>query len=172
MGVEFKINGKKTANINELFKDVEKYSEKLNKRIIMAVRAACWNVVKRARELPSPSEELRHIPHQPNYIDFSGHLRQSIGFVIYDKGVKVAENFEQGNDGIGAAQGLAVCDNVAAQFPNSIVAVVVAGMEYAAAVESKGYFVLSEPASHLADELKTYLSQIKLTPNSENSLSE
>lgn len=160
MPITFKINGKKNANIDELFKVVSEASEKLNRRIIMAVQAACLKVVERARNLPSPSEELRGKPHQPNYIDNTANLRQSIGFAIYDKGVKVAYNFTQ--QGEGATQGLAVCDEAAARFPDKIVAIVVAGMNYAAAVESKGYFVLTEPASHLGDELMAYLREIKI----------
>ncbi len=160
MPVTFKINGKPNANIDELFKGITEVSERLNKRIIMAVQAACLNIVTMARNLPSPPETLRHTPHQPNYIDMTGNLRQSIGFAIYDKGVKVFSNFLTQGDG--ATKGLAICDQTAVNFPNEIVAVIVAGMEYAALVESKGYFVLSEPVSHLSEELKKYLSQIKI----------
>lgn len=160
MPIKFKINGKENANIDELFKGISDISARLNRRIIMAVQAACLKVVERARNLPSPDETLRGKPHQPNYIDNTANLRQSIGFAIYDQGVKVAYNFTQ--QGEGSAQGLAVCDETAARFPDKIVAIVVAGMNYAAAVESKGYFVLTEPASHLGEELMAYLREIKI----------
>lgn len=159
MPVEIKINGKKAHNINELFKNAETISERINNRIIMAVQAACLRIVTRARTLPSPPETLRHTPHQPNYIDDTGVLRQSIGFAIYNKGVKVVSDFQQGE---GGSKAVAVADTAAARFPNEICAIIVAGADYAALVESKGYFVLSEPVSHLNDELLQYLRQIKI----------
>ncbi|MBQ3690147.1 MAG: hypothetical protein II937_09880 [Bacteroidales bacterium] len=173
MPIKFKINGKENANIDELFKDISQVSEKLNRRIIMAVQAACLKVVERARNLPSPPATMRYKtittedgktkkvynPHQPNYIDDSEVLRNSIGFAIYDKGVKVAANFESKP---GSELGIAVADETAARFPNSFVAIIVAGANYAAAVESKGYFVLTEPASHLGEELMAYLREIKI----------
>lgn len=159
MPVGFKINGNPATNINEIFKDLESAAEKTRQRIIMAVRIACLQVVKMARELPSPPETERSHPHQPHYIDKTGILRASIGFVIYDRGARVFENFEKGGEG--AQKGLVAANSMAAKFPDKIVACIVAGAEYAAAVESKGYFVLSDPASHLGEILQTYLKQIK-----------
>lgn len=159
MPVKFKINGKEAANIDEIFKNVKTVSERLNRRIIQAVQAACLNVVTRARNLPSPTSELRGKPHQPNYIDNTAVLRGSIGFAIYDKGVKVAANFESKP---GSELGIAVADEAALRFPDNFVAIIVAGANYAAAVESKGYFVLTEPTSYLGEELMSYLSRIKI----------
>lgn len=160
MPVKIKINGKANANINDLFKDIENVADKTRNRIIMAVRLACYEVIKAARNLYCPPETERHKPHAPNYIDDTGVLRASLGFVIYERGLRVYENFEAGGEG--AQKGLAAAQDLANRFPDKIVAVVVAGAEYAAALESRGYFVLSEPASHLGEYLQTYLSKIKL----------
>lgn len=161
MGVKFTINGKETADINAMFKDIDAAAGRIKSRIIMAVRLACLATVRRARELPSPPETMRGKPHQPNYIDQTGVLRASIGFAIYDQGQRVMENFEKGGEG--AAQGIKTAEDVSKKFPDKIVAIVVAGADYAAAVESHGYFVLSEPASHLGEILQSYLRQIKPT---------
>ena len=172
MPIEVKINGKPKADINDLFKDVEKFSESLNSDIIDAVTLACLQVVTEARNLPSPPETAKwrivpgkkegtskkvYNPHQPYYIDDSSILRHSIGFAIYDKGVKVMQNFEQQP---GAELGVAVADEAAQKFPNQIVAIIVAGANYAAAVESKGYFVLTQPTMKLPEILQGYLRQI------------
>lgn len=157
MGVQIKINGKTKTDINELFKGVSDYSEKLNRRIINALELACRAVVTKARELPSPPETMRGTPHQPHYIDDTEVLRNSIGFVIYDKGVKVHQNFTQKQ---GSEQGLAVADEAAAKFPNQLVAIIVAGANYAAAVESKGYFVLTQPTMELPTILQQYLQEV------------
>lgn len=161
MGVTFTINGKRTDDINAMFRDIDAAAGRIKSRILMAVRLACLATVRRARELPSPPETMRGKPHQPNYIDQTGILRASIGFAIYDQGQRVMENFETGGEG--AAQGIKTAEDIAKRFPDKIVAIVVAGADYAAAVESRGYFVLSEPASHLGEIMQTYLSQIRLT---------
>ena len=159
MPIRLKYNGKPFADIDAAFEGVETAAANLEKRIIMATQAACLNIVTMARNLPSPGGELRKAPHQPHYIDDTGVLRASIGFSIYDRGRQVVKNFG-GGDGEGLA--LAACNEVAAKFPNTIVAVIVAGADYAAAVESKGYFVLSEPVSHLSEQLRLYYKNIKI----------
>lgn len=159
MPVSIKMNGKVVADVNAAFEGIEAAAAKIEKRIIQATQAACLNIVTMARNLPSPGGELRRQPHQPNYIDDTGVLRESIGFSIYNQGQQVVKNFG-GGEGEGLA--LAACNQVAAKFPNTIVAVIVAGAEYAAAVESKGYFVLTEPVSHLSEQLRLYYKQIKI----------
>lgn len=159
MPVSIKMNGKVVADVNAAFEGIEAAAAKIEKRIIQATQAACLNIVTMARNLPSPGGDRRKTPHQPNYIDDTGVLRESIGFSIYNQGQQVVKNFG-GGEGEGLA--LAACNQVAAKFPNTIVAVIVAGAEYAAAVESKGYFVLSEPVSHLSEQLRLYYKQIKI----------
>ena len=162
------MNGKAVADVNAAFEGIEAAAAKIEKRIIQATQAACLNIVTMARNLPSPGKQAKwrtvdgkkiYNPHQPNYIDDTGVLRESIGFSIYNQGQQVVKNFG-GGEGEGLA--LAACNQVAAKFPNTIVAVIVAGAEYAAAVESKGYFVLSEPVSHLSEQLRLYYKQIKI----------
>jgi len=55
-------------------------------------------------------------------------------------------------------KGAQLIDELAAQYPKGMILVVVAGMEYAAAVESKGYDVISG-ASFVAQDLMTYMKK-------------
>lgn len=149
-------------DIDKLFEGVYEKVEYIQDEVIEAIQGACLQTVVNARNLPSLSAEFRNIPHQPNYIDDSGLLRGSIGFVIYEHGKKVVDNFEARNGekgSEGAALGKKVAEQAAAQYPNDIVAVIVAGADYALYVESKGYDVISGSCNELNGLLKQYLAQ-------------
>ena len=94
--------------------------------------------VNHARNLPSPNaadyNDLPKIPpHQPNYIDWTGNLRSSIGYVVSVDGEIVDESrFEPIKGGAeGAAQGRAYAESLVSQYPKGICLIVVAGMRYA-----------------------------------------
>lgn len=94
------------------------------------------------------------------YKDRTHLLRSSIGFVIYNHGKKVAESFgstggEKGSEGV--EKGKRMAEEAAAQYPNDIVAVIVAAADYALYVESKGYDVISGPCSELNAILSKYI---------------
>lgn len=126
-------------DIDKLFEGVYAKVEDIQDAVIQAIIAACTQTVANARGLNT-------------YKDKTTLLRSSIGFVIYDHGKKVAENFEARNGergSEGAAIGKSVAEQAAASWPNCIVAVVVAGADYALYVESKGYDVISGPCNEL-----------------------
>lgn len=81
------------------------------------------------------------------YTDRTGNLRSSIGYVILmdgkpqDKDVKGSGSGSDGKTGVLASEEF--IDWASQEFRSGLVLVVFAGMEYAAAVESKGYDVLS-----------------------------
>lgn len=136
-------------DIDKLFAGVYAKVEDIQEAVIEAIKAACLQTVKNARGLNT-------------YKDRSGLLRSSIGFVIYDHGNKVLDNFEATNGekgSEGAALGRSVAEQAAASWPDCIVAVVVAGADYALYVESKGYDVISGPCNELNGLLKQYLAQ-------------
>lgn len=136
-------------DIDKLFEGVYAKVEDIQDAVIEAIKAACLDTVRNARGLNT-------------YKDRSGLLRSSIGFVIYDHGKKVTDNFEARNGekgSEGAALGKKVAEQAAASWPNCIVAVVVAGADYAIYVESKGYDVISGPCNELNGLLKQYLAQ-------------
>lgn len=133
-------------NIDKLFEGVYAKVEVIQKSVLGAIEKACINTVEKARSLNT-------------YSDRTGVLRSSIGYVIYDHGEKVAENFElkngpEGSGEEGEATGKAMALQVAESWPNCIVAVIVAGADYALYVESKGLDVLTGPCNELEDLLK------------------
>ena len=136
-------------DIDKLFEGVYAKVEDIQDAVIEAIKDACLQTVANARRLYT-------------YKDKTTLLRSSIGFVIYDHGTKVADNFEARNGekgSEGAALGRKVAEQAAASWPNSIVAVVVAGADYALYVESKGYDVISGPCNELNGLLKQHLAQ-------------
>lgn len=73
-----------------------------------------------------------------SYTDRSGNLRSSIGYVIVRNGqILTSSGFKQIREGVeGVADGQKFAKELASKFTKGIALIVVAGMEYAAAVES------------------------------------
>lgn len=112
--------------------------------------------IERARDLKPPV----------SFMDQTGNLRSSIGYMVFKDGVAVHESFElvkEGQEGIKAAQKL--CREIGSRRKKGIMLVVVAGMNYAIYVEAKGLDVLTS-AEHLAEKelpkmIKDLVSNIK-----------
>jgi len=120
----------------------------------------CFEIVRKAKEYGTGSPSMAGKPHQPNYIEWTHYLKASIGFVVYNDGEKIAEHFDTGASGKGSAganKGQELADRVASEYPTGFVAVIVAGAEYAAYVESKGYDVITGATNEASDLLKKYL---------------
>jgi hypothetical protein len=148
------------GNLDDIFGNIyKKIEEQITPSIIEALEAVCIDVVNEARSLPSPPATMRGTPHQPNYIDDTENLRSSIGYVIYNNGQRISQNFEGKSDGVN--KGIQVADTAAQSWGTGIVAVIVAGEDYAGYVESKGYDVLSGPASNIRPLLEDKLSRLK-----------
>lgn len=120
------------------------------------------NVLKYAGETAVLYARMRD-----TYTDRTGNLRSSIGYVIYKNGQLAAQSsFEQGYSNVqsgdisynGGEIGFALAQKVAQQETAPFVLVVVAGMNYAAAVERRGYDVI-EGASIEASEVAKRLVQ-------------
>jgi hypothetical protein len=86
------------------------------------------------------------------FTDRTGNLRSSIGYVILKDGKQIFSDFQRfpkakgvkkpaGKSGVTAAK--EVINEAKANFSTGIVLIGVAGMDYAAAVESKGYDVIT-----------------------------
>ncbi len=122
--------------------------ERIEKAIILRLKRAGENFVKNARD-------------NGTYNDRTGNLRSSIGYVVLKNGVQQSQNFRQvgkGKDGPPTARN--VIDEVKGKFQQGYVLICVAGMDYAAAVESKGRDVITA-SSHLAEaELKEAIGQL------------
>jgi hypothetical protein len=105
------------------------------------------------------------------YHDQTGNLTSSIGYAIIIDGDIVRtgggkSTFIKGDGNptkiasteMGRFNAMNVLDDIAAQYPTGMILVVVAGMEYAAAVESKGYDVITG-SSREAEKLRDYIKK-------------
>lgn len=132
MGIEPKFD------IDEIFKRV---NEKVN-AIVLGVQEA---MIKTCLEITTNAKQLN------TYEDQTNNLRSSIGYIIYNKGEKIAEHFTQSGAGTkesgtkGVSSGRKAAESAANDFPEDLVGVIVAGEDYALYVESKGYDVISGP---------------------------
>lgn len=83
------------------------------------------------------------------YKDRTNNLRSSIGYMIFKDGEFLSSNFsaqgtgEGGNGTAGVIDGKEIANKVGSEFSEGFVCVLVAGMDYAIYVESKGYDVLT-----------------------------
>lgn len=91
-----------------------------------------------------------------SYTDRTGNLRSSVGYAVISDGQVKNESHEGTTEG--TAQSGALIQELAREYDRGMVLVVVAGMEYAAAVESKGYDVITN-SSYKGDELLKYMKQ-------------
>lgn len=134
-------------------KVVRERMKKIVDAIVYSLNAVGENFVKNARE-------------NADFQDRTGNLRSSIGYIITRDGVIVEENFEKSGKGtedgsVGIARARKVSSEIAEKFPKGYALIVVAGMEYAAAVESNGYDVLTASSLIAQEELKRSIKLIK-----------
>jgi hypothetical protein len=98
------------------------------------------------------------------YRDRTGNLRSSIGYVIVLDGKLVDQNFKpsaQGTDkNTGTAKAIEFAEELAGQYPSGLILIGVAGMEYAAYVEAKGYDVITGSAP-TSEDFKSLFSEIQ-----------
>ena len=99
-----------------------------------------------------------------SYLDQTGNLRSSVGYVIsVDGNVVNSSDFDTVKNGEnGAKEGYEYACSLASQFPQGICLIVVAGMNYAAYVSATGRDVL-DSAELLAEQLvPKMLSKLKI----------
>jgi hypothetical protein len=107
---------------------------------------------------------VRNARENGQYNDITGNLRNSIGYLILKDGVQMYEGFKRSakvtKSQAGVIQGRELARQVAAKYPRGYALIVVAGMEYAAAVESRGKDVLTGSSQIARNDLKTALQAI------------
>lgn len=129
-------------DIDKLFADVGKKVNIFVQGVVEAIEKTCLEITTAAKQLDT-------------YQDQTNVLRSSIGYVVYERGEKITEYFAtagmglDGNGAQGIELGTRIANEAAREYPNDIVGVIVAGADYALYVESKGYDVLTGPASLL-----------------------
>lgn len=137
------------------------YREKMDYIIIKRLKAIGESSVKVARDLgaeykllsPSELERLRHVPHQPNYIDKWGNLRQSIGYLVAKDGIIQSEDLRN-------QQAEELAYGVLTSHPVGYCLILVAGMEYAAEVSGRGYDVLDSAAINARQKFMDYCKKM------------
>jgi hypothetical protein len=100
-----------------------------------------------------------------NYEDRTGNLRSSIGYVVVANGSVVRQSFEnttgETDNKTGQEEGRQLAYGLAAHYNSGHVLIMVAGMEYAAAVESlEGYDVLENSANETESILRETLNEV------------
>jgi hypothetical protein len=100
------------------------------------------------------------------YKDQTGNLRSSIGYLVSYNGSILGRNFEaagrgttSGVEGMSKAQQLA--QDIADDYPQGFVLVCVAGMEYAASVESRGFDVITNSSMEAVSDLRDAMRDLK-----------
>ena len=98
------------------------------------------------------------------YQDRTGNLRSSIGYIIVLNGRVVEQNFQVANRGTdkntGKRQAISFAEELAGRYPSGLILIGVAGMEYAAYVEAKGYDVITGSAP-TSQEFKSIFNEIE-----------
>lgn len=114
-------------------------------------------------------EFVKNARENGTYQDRTGNLRSSIGYVVLQDGVQIRQNFQRfpGKEGKGKGkskgvqQAKEVIDEVKKNFPKGFVLIGVAGMDYAAAVESRGYDVLTASSITAERDLQSAVRTIQ-----------
>lgn len=143
-------------SISDISKEIDQaiklYLDEVVRVYSDAGRAMTEDARERTKEVNAPGAD--------SFGNITWELRSSIGCVVYRSGKKVFSYFPVLSTGAeGAKEGEDYADFIALQLTESdeIVLVVVAGKEYAAAVENKGYNVLSNTATGSEKILDKYI---------------
>lgn len=127
---------------------IQERKQRIEEAILTRLRFTGEQFVKNARE-------------NANFKDRTGNLRSSIGYVVMKDGQQLYENFQTRAGGPeGEEKAKEFMEDVKRDFPTGYVLIGVAGMEYAAAVESKGYDVISNSSTIAAESLKVAIKKL------------
>lgn len=138
-------------------KDIAKWSAEVKARVINAILS----------RLQFVGESFIVDARNTNtYMDQTGNLRSSIGYLISYNGNILSQNFEatdrgkeSGEKGVQEAQRLA--KDIADDYPEGFVLVCVAGMDYAATVESRGYDVITNSSITAIADLRQAMIDLR-----------
>lgn len=119
------------------------------KKFIIALRYIGEEFVNRARSIDT-------------YKDRTSNLRSSIGYVVAKDGVILRRNYKQFRDAkLGVARGLNLAEQVVGEYPNGIILVVTAGMEYGLYVEAMNFDVLTGSIPNRGKLLDSFYKMIQ-----------
>jgi glutamine synthetase type III len=125
---------------------------RINRFTVSIEQRIIWTLAMVGEKFVNDARTIR------TYKDQTGNLRSSIGYIIARDGNIIQENIEGKSEG--RAQAKETANEVLRENSKGFLLIVFAGMEYAAAVESKGYDVItgSVPATKalLKSKIKEY----------------
>ena len=127
--------------------------------VLQRIDAAIIQALKRLGELC-----VKEAREHGNYIDQTGNLRSSIGYVIVANGEIIESAFSSANkdqEGKGVNTGKAYAEDLSKNYSKGYALIVVAGMSYAAAVESKSRDVLTSAEMYAKEQLPKMLEQLR-----------
>ncbi len=140
-------------NLSDIHKNHKLFLNRVNTSLIEALNRTLQEVTNLAKNTDT-------------YTDRTNNLRSSIGYVLYKDGQKIAASFGKQGKGVegdgaqGVAKGESFADEVAGKYQRGFVAVLVAGMEYAAYVEAKNFDVITGASMRFDGVLKENLNII------------
>lgn len=136
-------------SMGDIEKLIKEKKDRLDAALLLSLRRAGEIFVKNARENGS-------------YRDRTGNLRSSVGYIIVKNGQIIEENFRSSGKGKNAGPnvGRRVADDIAQQYRSGYALIGVAGMEYAAAVESRGFEVITSSTLIAEGNLTDAISRI------------
>lgn len=144
-----------TFNKNKITKAIQAKFSNVDKSIIQALKRLGEQAVRVARETG-------------DYIDQTGNLRSSIGYIILIDGKINNQDFQSSTkdeNGTGIKTGLQYALEISKKYQSGYVLIVVAGMNYAAAVESKSRDVLTSAEKFAEKEMPKIIKRLKLGIN-------
>lgn len=132
--------------------------DEIDRMIEEEIRKSERNIIKKLSYIgESAISEARE---NGDYMDQTGNLRSSVGYVILNNGKTVLENIQRSDRGTDRSTGVQVAKNfiqeISEKYKNDFVLIVVAGMNYAVYVEALGRNVLSS-SKLLAESLAKQL---------------
>lgn len=134
-------------NKADISKIINEKKDAIEQVIILRIKRIGETFVKNARE-------------RGEYKDRTGNLRSSVGYVILKNGVQLFESFP-GSKKQGNQKAKEAIEEAKRSLTKGFVLIVVAGMEYAAAVESRGLDVLTSSSKIAENDLKIAIKTIQ-----------
>lgn len=127
-------------NMGAIKQVFDQFQEQIDSQVLESLQYVGEEFVDKARLKKPYDDKGRKL----SYEDQTANLRSSIGYIILKDGEIVDRNFK--GNALGQSQGKRVAEEVANEHPNGWVLIGVAGMDYAAYVEAKGYDVITGSA--------------------------
>jgi hypothetical protein len=144
------------AGINQF---IQSRTQAYEDAVIKALQYQGEEFVNTARN-KAPKSLTTRLPKGGRFNDRTGNLAASIGYIILKNG-DIIDSFFPGETSEGVSVGKKAAAEVGEKYPSGIVLIGVAGMSYAAAVETLGFDVITGSAPKSKD-IKDLLGAIKI----------